>query len=70
MSPELKKKRGRPAGQGRGRGVGVMLRLHPPLRDSLDAWIAAQPDPKPSRPEAVRQLVERGLSADRPPASS
>lgn len=25
---------------------------------SLDAWISAQSDPKPSRPEAVRRLVQ------------
>mgnify|MGYP001085758860 CR=1 FL=1 len=55
------KKRGRPAGLGRGRGEGVMLRLHPPLKDRLGAWIEAQPDPKPSKPEAIRQLVEIGL---------
>lgn len=55
------KKRGRPAGQGRGRGKGVMLRLHPPLKDRLDAWIEARPDPKPSPPEAIRQLIEIGL---------
>jgi hypothetical protein len=27
----------------------------------LDAWIAKQRKPKPSRPEAVRQLVEKAL---------
>ena len=31
----------------------------------IDAWIAKQPD-QPSRPEAVRRLVEKGLAA--PPA--
>jgi len=61
MSEAPKKKRGRPAGSGRGDGDPVMVRLHPPLRDDLDRWIAAQPDPKPTRPEAIRQLVERGL---------
>jgi len=28
----------------------------------IDAWIAKQPD-QPSRPEAVRRLVEKGLAA-------
>jgi hypothetical protein len=27
----------------------------------LDAWIASQPEPKPSRPEAVRRLVDKAL---------
>jgi hypothetical protein len=27
----------------------------------LDAWIAEQPEPKPTRPEAVRQLMRKGL---------
>jgi hypothetical protein len=30
----------------------------------LDAWIASQPDPKPSCPEAIRRLVEKALEAD------
>ena len=30
---------------------------------SLDAWIAAQPEPKPSRPEAIRQLMTMSLGA-------
>jgi hypothetical protein len=29
--------------------------------DALDAWIAKQADPKPTRPEAIRRLVELGL---------
>jgi hypothetical protein len=31
----------------------------------LDAWIAQQPDPKPSRPEAVRRLMEMSLNRRR-----
>jgi hypothetical protein len=27
----------------------------------LDEWIWAQPDPKPSRPEAIRRLVAQAL---------
>jgi hypothetical protein len=30
--------------------------------DGIDAWIAAQPDPKPSRPEAIRRLLEKALA--------
>jgi hypothetical protein len=28
----------------------------------LDNWIAAQPEPRPSRVEAIRRLIERGLA--------
>jgi len=31
------------------------------LADSIDAWIAGQPD-QPSRPEAIRRLIKRGLA--------
>ena len=54
------KGRGRPRTTGTGHLVGVRL-----LEDRLaaiDAWIAAQPEPKPSRPEAIRHLVELGLA--------
>lgn len=37
--------------------------MHRPLLDGLDAWIAAQPDPKPSRPEAIREAVSEHLKA-------
>jgi len=37
------------------------------LSAALDAWIAAQPDPKPSRPEAIRHLMEIGLQATQGP---
>jgi len=33
------------------------------LSRAIDQWIAAQPKPKPSRPEAIRRLVEMALSA-------
>jgi hypothetical protein len=57
-----KKKLGRPA-----TGIGLMLgvRVHPPQLSDLDAWIAAQPDPKPTRPEAVRRLMQFGLKASK-----
>jgi hypothetical protein len=37
-----------------------MLRLDLPNLSALDAWIAAQPDPQPSRPEAIRRLLDGG----------
>jgi hypothetical protein len=30
----------------------------------LNAWIERQPDPKPSRADALRRLVEKGLLND------
>jgi hypothetical protein len=33
------------------------------LSDALDAWIAAQPDPKPTRPEAIRRLLHVALDS-------
>jgi hypothetical protein len=39
-----------------------MVRGHDDFLRPLDAWIAKQ-KPKPSRPEAIRRLVELGLKA-------
>ncbi|TGD96200.1 hypothetical protein EU555_24920 [Methylobacterium nonmethylotrophicum] len=53
-------KRGRPA---TGKGEPVTVRLQPEQLAPLDAWIADQPDPKPSRPEAIREAVAEHLKA-------
>jgi hypothetical protein len=53
------KKRGRPKTTGKGELIGV--RILPPLLRELDIWIAGQ-EPRPSRPEAIRKFVERGLA--------
>ena len=45
-----------------GKGEPVVVRMHPPQLRSLDDWIAKQRQPFPSRPEAIRRLVEIGLS--------
>src|ERR1700722_4661456 len=50
-----------------GPGEPILLRLHPPLLTDLDAWIAAQGN-SPSRPEAIRRLLEAALAG--PAASS
>jgi hypothetical protein len=55
-----KKSRGRP--RSTGLGTGILVRMHDQL-DALDAWIAKQDDPKLTRPEAIRRLVELGLKA-------
>lgn len=57
---EKRRGRGRPE---TGIGPAIGLRLHPELSNDLDAWIAAQPEPKPSRPEAIRILMKQALAA-------
>jgi|SRR6185437_9150122 hypothetical protein len=60
------KKRGRPTTTGKGELIGV--RILPPLLKKLDTWINGQV-PRPSRPEAIRGFLERGLAGpwnDRP----
>lgn len=59
--PDIKKPRGRPK-------VGselIGVRVPPELLAKLDAWIDSQ-DPKPSRPEAIRAMVEVALKAGEP----
>jgi hypothetical protein len=53
-----KKSRGRPKVD----SEAVNVRFERVPLAALDAWIAAQPDPKPSRPEAIRRLVELALA--------
>lgn len=54
------RKRGRPATG----AISVHLRIEPAQLELIDAWIAKQPDPKPSRPEALRRLAALGAMAD------
>lgn len=39
-------------------GVRIPAELDAKLRD----WIERQPEPKPSRAEAIRRLIEKGVS--------
>ena len=41
------------------------VRMPPELEAKIDAWIERQADPKLSRSEAIRRLVEEGLRTDR-----
>jgi len=43
-----------------GKGTPVQVRLQPDQLGKVDAWREAQDD-KPSRPEAIRRLVEKAL---------
>jgi hypothetical protein len=56
MNGSIRRGRGRPK---TGKGEGVHLRLLPELMGALDAHIAAQPEPRPSRPEAIRRLLAK-----------
>ena len=52
-----RKKRGPPP---TGKGEPILVRIQPNGLRAIDAWIAQQAD-NPSRPEAIRRLVERAL---------
>jgi metal-responsive CopG/Arc/MetJ family transcriptional regulator len=39
------------------------FRMPADLQAKLDAWIKAQPEPKPSRSEAIRRLLETALNS-------
>lgn len=53
-----KKKRG-PAPTGK--GVQVQVRLQAPELTALDGYIADQPEPRPTRPEAIRLALRDWL---------
>jgi hypothetical protein len=38
------------------------MRLYPEMEAALAAWIERQPEPKPSRSEAIRRLLGEALS--------
>jgi hypothetical protein len=52
---DIKKKIGRP----RIGSTLIAVRLTPSELERLDAWITAQDDPRPGRPEALRWLARR-----------
>src|SRR6476620_2726103 len=54
-----RKRRGPPP---TGKGEPVVVRMQPPMLAGLDEWIAKQKQPCPTRPEAIRRLVELGLT--------
>lgn len=60
---ETKKTRGRPRGSVK--PATAVLRVEESTLKTIDDWAAKRPDPKPTRPEAIRQLVEVALRAER-----
>ena len=61
-APKIKKKPG-PAPSGQGHVVSV--RLHPDLLAPLDEWIAGLGEPRPSRSEALREILRDRLNEGR-----
>ena len=53
----MRRKLGRP----RVNSEDVHVRLTRPALDTLDTWIASQPEPRPSRPEAIRRILSQAL---------
>jgi hypothetical protein len=41
-----------------GKGHQIQVRMLPGLLGPLDKWRSEQPDPKPTRPEAIRHMVK------------
>jgi hypothetical protein len=55
---DVRKSRGRPPVN----ATPVTVRVPPTILFELDRWIELQPDPKPTRPEAIRRLVADQLA--------
>jgi hypothetical protein len=53
--PDIKKAIGRPA---TGQGKPILVRLQPDQLAKLDAWISSHREPQPTRPEAVRRILQ------------
>jgi len=60
MAKSSKKARGRPA---TGKGEPLLVRIQPAQLKALDAWVSHHPLPRPTRPEAIRRLLDIGLAA-------
>lgn len=43
-------------------GSSMAIRLYPDLERAISNWIGRLPEPKPSRSEAVRQLLAEALA--------
>lgn len=63
VTPKVKKRKkpGPPKTTGPGTLIGV--RVLPPLLKRIDEWAAKQ-EGEPTRQEAMRRLIERGLDSD------
>ena len=56
--------RSKASGEGKGANLTrVRVMLAPKLAERLDAFVARQPEPKPSRGKAVKMLMRRALDS-------
>lgn len=55
--PDISKKRGRGRPSTGGQMPGLMVRMPPDQLAALDAFIARESEPKPTRPEVVRRAL-------------
>lgn len=62
MALSISKTKGK-GGRPRTDATPIMVRVYPDQLAALDAWISAQSDPKPSRPEAIRKALGEHLKA-------
>lgn len=62
IADQEKRPRGRPR---TGRDPVRTVRWSDELEAKIAAWIERQPEPKPSRSEAIRRLIEQGLDASK-----
>ena len=52
----------RKVGRPRTDAIPVMVRIAPDQLTAIDAYIATQPEPHPTRPEAIRRLLAAALA--------
>jgi hypothetical protein len=45
------------------KGTSIGVRLQPEQLAELDGWIERQADHRPTRPDAIRRLIDMGLEA-------
>ena len=58
IDARIKSRRGRPEVD----SEEIRARVARPVLNAMDAWIAAQPEPRPSRPEAIRLALKDWLT--------
>ena len=62
MSSSISRTEKRSRGRPRTDATSIHLTLPPEPLTALDAFVAAQPEPRPSRPEAIRFLLRDSLT--------
>ena len=62
---EVQAPRNKPGPKKTGQGTQLQVRVHDDLLMPLDRWISSQPEPRPSRAEAIRRLIRSALELGR-----